>query len=120
MEDLNKLIELASQEVTKKKAVRVFHSKSVDSFIKDLNLESGDIAIPNELLFYHYRIIHAPESSKVSKIMFFKIIHGRFPSTRKNKQRFVLLKEGSITINEELINKAKEYDKKYWQKSKKV
>lgn len=121
MEDLSKLLEIATaSKKENKSSKRIYESKSVDHFIKDFNIQSGTAKIENEVLFYYYRIVFSPEynRSKVNKDMFFKVMHGLFPSLRKGHQRYFLLQDGIFNINDEIIKKAKEYDKTHWQKKR--
>ena len=116
IEELLKLIE------EKPKSVKKAKEDSVDvlEFIKDLGIESGVQAVPNYLIFYIYRIIWRVDQPKkrVKKITFFQTFGKHFPDYRKNCQRYYMLKEGIIQINEEILKAAKQYDKQHWQSKK--
>lgn len=117
IEELLSLINSKAKKERRKKE----DSKDVLDFIKELNIESGTVAIPNYLIFYVYRSLWKPDEykRKVKKITFFQTFGKHFKSYRKNTQRFYLLKEGLFTVTEDVIKAAKQYDKQYWQIKKK-
>ena len=109
---------LAKVEVKSRKRVRVENNVNVIKYIDAVGWEVGTTLIPTYVIFWHYR--KQGNNNLVTKTPFFRTFNKRFPSYRKNTQRYYLLKEGIINITPELLREAKIYDSQYWKRKKKA
>jgi hypothetical protein len=109
---------LAKAEEKEKKRVRIENNVNTLKYIERVGWESGTVAIPTYVIFWHYRTQYDGThiTSKVGKTTFFRTFSKRFPAYRKNSQRYYLLKEGIIELTPELLKTCKSYDKQHWQK----
>lgn len=114
---IEELLSLVSQKPKSGRKPKSDHS-DVLNFIKELGIESGTQAVPNFLIYYHYRMIWKPDArNKAKKITFFQTFGKHLPDYRHGKQRFYMVSPGIFNTNEEVVKAAKEYDEKYWQKN---
>lgn len=99
---------------------RIENNTNVLRFIEESQLEAGAMAIPTFVIFWHYRNVWKGDRHyKANKIVFFRTFNKKFPQYRIGKQRYYLLKEGVIELNEQVIKEAKSYDKQFWSKKEK-
>lgn len=122
MSDKHSIDELLARVAdSSKKKLRVENNSNVLRFIEESKLETGTLAVPNFVIFWHYRNIWKGDRHyKANKTVFFRTFGKKFPAYRNGKQRYYLLKEGVIELNDEVIEKAKIYDKQFWAKKAKV
>lgn len=112
---------LAKVADTSKKRKRIENNTNVLRFIEESALEAGTQAVPNYVIFWHYRNIWKGDRHyKANKIVFFRTFGRKFPAYRVGKQRYYLLKEGVIELTDETKEKARIYDKQHWAKKTKV
>lgn len=108
---------------TTKKRLRIENHPNVLRFIKETGLEPGTQVVPTYVIFWFYRNQWnnggGDAASKAKRTTFFRTFNKNFPTYRKKDQRYYLIKEGVITVNEETLKEAKTYDKKYWSKKPK-
>jgi hypothetical protein len=111
---------LAKAEDKSKQRRRIENNVNTIRYIEHYKWEAGTLAIPTCVIFWHYRtqFTETRIETKVNKTTFFRTFSKRFPSCRKNHQRYYLLKEGIIDLTPELLEKCKSYDKQHWQKKK--
>lgn len=106
---------------TSKKRKRIENNTNTLRFIEESKLEAGTQAVPNYVIFWHYRMNWTGDRHyKANKIVFFRTFSRKFPAHRVGSQRYYLLKEGAIELNDEIKEKAKLYDKQFWAKKTKV
>lgn len=117
---IEELLEKATQ--TEKKRRRCENNTNVNKYIDATGWTAGKVAIPTYLIFWHYRMIYkgCHDINKANKTVFFRTFGKKFPSHRKNKQRFYLLNDGIIEVTAENLKAAKAYDNQYWQKKAKT
>jgi len=100
---------------------RIENHASVLRFLDETKLEIGTLAVPTFVIFWFYRNIWPGDRHyKAKKIVFFRTFNRKFPQYRIGKQRYYLLKEGVIEVNDEVLKQAKIYDKQFWAKKTKV
>jgi hypothetical protein len=112
----------AVTQADSKKRIRIENNANTLRYISEMKLEPGTKAVPNFVIFWHYRQIWEGSDNrwKVNKIVFFRTFSKKFPSHRIGKQRFYLLKDDCIEINDKILEEAKLYDKKYVRFKKKT
>lgn len=112
---IDELLEKAEQK--QKKPRRSENHRDVQRYIEAMKIETGTTAVPTYVIFYHYRSIYDGShfNTKANKTVFFRTFGKRFPTYRKNKQRYYLIND-FIQITDELLRVAKIYDKQHWQK----
>lgn len=106
----------AVSQAEKKSRKRIESHTNTLRYIEEMKLEPGTQAVPNYVIYWHYRTQWGNvenRHSKANKIVFFRTFSTKLPSHRVGSQRYYLLKEGSIEINEQILEEAKLYDKKY-------
>lgn len=104
-----------------KKRLRIENNANTLRFIEESKLEPGTQAVPNFVIFWHYRNVwKGDRHHKANKTVFFRTFGKKFPAYRHGKQRFYLLKEGVIELNDEIIKEARSYDKQFWARKEKV
>lgn len=105
----------AVTQVDNKKRRRIENHSNTLRYIDEMKLEPGTVAVPNFVIYWHYRTKWdgSDKRYKANKIVFFRTFSKKFPAHRVGKQRFYLMKEGCIEINEQVLEEAKLYDKKY-------
>jgi hypothetical protein len=107
-------------EATKPKR-RIENNKNTLRYIEETCWEAGTLAIPTYVIFWHYRNVwKCDRHYKANKTVFFRTFNKKFPAYRKHDQRYYLLKEGIIELNEEILKEAKAYDKQHWKKKEKT
>lgn len=111
---IEELLAAVKENGTKKKK-RIENHTNTLRYIDEMKLESGTQAVPNYVIYWHYRAVWEGSDIryKANKIVFFRTFSKKFPSHRVGSQRFYLLKEGCIELNEKVLEEAKFYDKKY-------
>lgn len=111
---------LARVANSSKKRLRIENNANVLRFIEETKLEAGTQAVPNFVIFWYYRNNwKGDRHHKANKIVFFRTFSQKFPDYRVGNQRYYLLKEGVIEVNDEIIKEAKSYDKQFWAKKPK-
>lgn len=112
---IDELLAAVNAAETTKKRRRIENHTNTLRYISEMNLEPGTVAVPNYVIYWHYRTIWegSDKRYKANKIVFFRTFSQKFPAHRIGKQRFYLLKEGCIEVNAEILEEAKSYDKKY-------
>lgn len=111
---------VARAEAKTKKRLRSETNASTLRYIREVGWESGTVAIPTYVIFWHYRNVwKADPSAKANKTVFFRTFNKHFVAYRSNGQRFYLMKEGVINLDINIKETAKLYDKQYWQKKAK-
>lgn len=97
---------------------KIENNANVLRFISETGLEAGTQAVPTYVLFWYYRNIWPGDRHyKAKKIVFFRTLKSQnFPQYRVGKQRYYLIKEGLIELNDDVIKQAKIYDKQFWAK----
>lgn len=122
-----------------KKRVRCENDSRVITFIERKQLQAGALLVPTYVIYWFYRQIYTYpglfNQNKANKVTFFRTFKKRFPQYRKNRQRYYLLEpsqiieltdtveqngETIIKLKEEVLQKAKEYDKAYGKRKKKT
>ena len=104
-----------------KKRRRIENNSNTLRFLDETKLEAGTLAIPTFVIFWFYRNVWPGDRhNKANKTVFFRTFNKKFPQYRVGKQRYYLLKEGVIEMNDEVIKEAKQYDKTFWAKKTKV
>jgi hypothetical protein len=99
---------------------RIENNTNVLRFIDETKLEAGTQAVPTYVIFWYYRNVWPGDRHyKAKKIVFFRTFNKKFPQYRVGKQRYYLLKEGVIELNDEVIKQAKIYDKQFWARKEK-
>jgi hypothetical protein len=113
---IEELLSIATE--VQKKRRRVENHPNVVRFLDEMQWDAGVEAIPTYVIFWYYRVKWdgSDRHYKAKKITFFRTFNKRFPEFRKSGQRYYLLKEGTIEINEEVLKEAALYDKKFWGK----
>lgn len=112
---------MASLEDKKKAKLRIENNPNVLRYIEETQIESGDVAVPNFLIFWHYRNHwKCDRHYKASKIAFFRTFNKRFPSSRKTNQRYYLLKAGIFPMDDQSLKEASIYDQQFWAKKEKI
>lgn len=112
---------LARVADSSKKRRKIENNANTLRFIEETGLEAGTLAIPTFVIFWFYRNIWKGDRHyKAKKIVFFRTFNQKFPQYRVGKQRYYLLKEGVIELNDKVITEAKSYDKQFWAKKAKV
>jgi hypothetical protein len=115
---IEELLELVNSRQSTGRKPKEDH-KDVLSFIEDLKVEAGTLAVPNYIIFYIYRMVWKTYNSrKAKKITFFQTFGKYLPDYRHGKQRFYLIKEDVFTITDELRKEALDYDQHYWKAKK--
>lgn len=111
---IEELLAAVKENGTKKKK-RIENNTNTLRYIEEMKLEAGTVNVPNYVIYWHYRMVWKGSDShyKANKIVFFRTFSKKFPCHRHGKQRFYLLKEGCIEIDEQVLEEAKLYDKKY-------
>lgn len=111
---IDELLAAVKENSTKKKKRFENHTNTL-RYIKEMGLEAGTKAVPNYVIYWHYRTIWDGSDGryKANKVVFFRTFAKKFPCYRHGKQRFYLLKEGCIELNDKVLEEAKFYDKKY-------
>lgn len=107
-------------ETKKRSGRKIEDNANVRRYLQETGWEPGTLAIPNYVIYWHYRtkwVCH--KSNKTNKIVFFRCFNKRFPSFRKTNQRYYLLKEGIVELTPEVLKEAKHYDKTYFPKKEK-
>lgn len=109
------LIELARQEG---ESVRNFRDdkSNLPKFIREFNITTGDIKVPNYLIYYVYRISWRPQGKKMSKIEFMRRLSKVFDQKRTGKVRYYMLNHNPFEDYD--LRKVKIYDKKYGNQKK--
>lgn len=109
---------LAKVAESSKPKRKIENNTNVLRFLQETGLEAGTVAVPTYVLFWFYRNVWPGDRhSKAKKIVFFRTLKSKnFPQYRVGKQRYYLLKEGVIELNDEVIRQAKIYDKQFWAK----
>lgn len=116
MSNIDELLAIAQSEKVKKTKEL---SSNVRLFVKEMNIETGSVKIPNSLIFYTYRKVwENEERNKVKKITFFQNLSKLFKNYRVGKQRYYLLNSSSFDLS--LKEKAEEYDRQCWSKKTKL
>jgi hypothetical protein len=97
---------------------KIENNASVVRYLKETGIEAGTQAVPTYVLFWHYRNMWPGDRHcKAKKIVFFRTLSQKgLPHYRVGKQRYYLLKEGVIELNDEVTRQAKIYDKQFWAK----
>lgn len=115
---LDKLLELLNQG-SEQEETPVSVKPSVDDFIKDYGIESGEKLYPNYIIFYLYKQKWEGRErhGKEKKIPFFRNFSKRFESFRKKRQRYYKL-NNFIEITEKLEYEASQYDQIYEKQKK--
>lgn len=105
----------AVKDADKKKRRKIENNSNTNRYIDEMKLEPGLVAVPNFVIYWHYRAVWkgSDRAYKANKIVFFRTFCQKFPAHRIGKQRYYMLKEGCIEINEKILEEAKLYDKKY-------
>lgn len=104
-----------------KKRRRIENNANTLRFIEESKLEIGTLAVPTYVVFWYYRNIWKGDRHyKANKIVFFRTFGRKFPAYRAGKQRYYLLKEGVIEVNDAIKKEAKSYDKQHWARKEKV
>lgn len=87
---------LAKAEDKSSSRRRCENNVNVQKYIDRVGWEAGTLVVPTYVIFWHYRKIYEEThyKSKANKTVFFRTFNKRFPSYRKNNQRFYLLNEG--------------------------
>lgn len=112
---------LARVADSSKKKLRVENNSNTLRFLDETKLEAGTTAFPTFVIFWYYRNVWPGDRhNKANKTVFFRTFNKKFPSYRVGKQRYYLLKDGVIELNDEVIERAKIYDKTFWAKKTKV
>lgn len=112
IDDLLKVV-----EGKKRSSKKVEDNSNVRRYIEEVGWEAGTTAIPNYVIFWHYRNEwKCDRHYKTNKIVFFRCFSKKFPAFRKNTQRFYLLNDNVIKLTDEVIREAKIYDKQFWKK----
>jgi hypothetical protein len=111
---IDELLNAATSELPKKRR-RIENNSNTLRYIDEMKLEAGPVAVPNYVIYWHYRQVWkgSDRKYKANKIVFFRTFTQKFPSHRIGKQRFYLLKENCIELNDAVLEEAKLYDKKY-------
>lgn len=111
---------LAKAEGKPKRKVRCENNVNVQKYIERVGWQTGTYAVPTHVIFWHYRTQYTQTdiTAKANKTVFFRTFNKRFPTYRKNNQRYYLLNEGIIEVTDELVKFCKSYDKQHWQKKK--
>ncbi len=108
---------LARVADSSKKRRRIENNTNTLRFIEETKLEPGTVAYPTYVIFWHYRNNWPGDRHhKANKTVFFRTFNRKFPQYRVGKQRYYLLKEGVIELNDEIKKEAKSYDKQHWAK----
>lgn len=84
--------------------------RSVTDFIKEFKVMDGEDKIYNYKIYNDYRAWERFQSTKLSKIEFFRQFNKFFKQGRGNKGRYYLLNSDSFDLSEESLTKAKNYD----------
>ena len=86
----------------------------VAEFIIDTSMISGNVAIPNYIIFYMYMTQWRPRSEKkTSKIGFFREFNKHFTPKRNKNNRQYLLDGAAFTNIREFDEEAKTFNKRY-------
>jgi hypothetical protein len=136
---MNESIEDLLQRATgKKKGTRVENDSRVLRYLEKTKMEPGLLKVPTYFIYWHYRQVYTYpglyDQNKAKKVVFFRTFGKRFPQYRRNTQRFYLLDplhlsefvdklevngEVIYKFKEDVLSKAKNYDKTYGQQKKK-
>ena len=106
--------ETASSSFEEKKKI----PRSVTDFIKEFKIKAGEDKIPSYKVYYDYIAWERFQSTKLSKIEFFRQFKKFFESGRGNRGRYYLLDAESFDMTEFSLTKAKNYDTIYQSKGK--
>ena len=94
--------------------------RDIEDFIRDNELDTGELKVPNYVIYHKYRMWHS-YAAKFSKIEFFRQFIKRFTQVRYGKTRFYLLNEGSFELTKDVLDEAKNFKKEIVKKrSRKV
>lgn len=111
-EELIAIIEQGSSQPKKRKKIE--SNASTLRYIRENNIESGLVAVPNAVIFHHYCTKWPGEMKhKANKVVFFRTFNQHFKTVRKTFQRFYLIKEGIYDLSPENVAAAELYNKKY-------
>lgn len=83
-------------------------------FIKEYNVEEGDIKVPNCIIYFEYKRHWKGQrkNDKINRIHFFRIFHHYFKKTWKEKStRGFFLKAGSFDIGIDNLINARAFDR---------
>lgn len=88
---------------------------SVVRFILDFGLESGDVRVPNFLIYFLYHRKFKSTVPKLKKTAFFRNFNRYFKNYRNGLQRFYMLNDKKLISDEriEVAREYSEYQKKY-------
>ena len=87
--------------------------RSVTDFIKEFEIKLGNDRIPAYKIYYDYKAWERFQSTKLSKIEFFRQFNKFFKVKRGNRGRYYLLDAESFDMSENSLTKAKNYDTIY-------
>lgn len=93
--------------------------RSVTDFIKEFEIKVGEDRIPNYKIYYDYKAWERFQSTKLSKVEFFRQFNKFFKGKRGNQGRYYLLDSESFDMSEKSLTKAKNYDTMYQGRKKK-
>jgi hypothetical protein len=114
---IDELLAAVQQADTGKKRKRIENHSNTLRYIQEAGIEAGDKAVPNFVIYWHYRTQWnagiGNNNQRANKIVFFRTFSKKFPAHRVGNQRYYLLKENCIEINDQVLEEAKLYDKKY-------
>lgn len=97
----------------------VSKEKSVNKFIRENGIISGQIKVPTYVIYYHYKRKWKLQAKKLSKIAFFREFNKLFDQVRTKNTRYYLLNDGIFNLDKESLDEAKGSDKRYEKKTKK-
>lgn len=92
---------------------------NVKDYLREVSIKDGLTLVPNYFLYYHYCKEWKPTGKKLSKIGFLRKISIVFESKRTKNTRYYLLSGEAFNLNEESLNDAKEFDRRYRAKKEK-
>ncbi len=126
-EEKKKLFELLEEEQTKGNAVLSSNqtagereNKDVLKFIRKLGIEPGTNKVPTYMIYYQFAQWHQTQWRNLwGKEEFFRTFKKHFEQKRSGNQRFYMIND-ALDLSDEMYEKAKRYDKKYQNRSKKV
>lgn len=112
---IEELLAAVQERASKPKKKKIENHSNTLRYIEEMGLESGTQAVPNYVIYWHYRAIWkgSDRRYKANKIVFFRTFCKKFKSHRVGSQRFYLLKEGAIELSADILKEALSYDKHY-------